>query len=275
MRQVQLMMKNIRRINLDNKALTYWISLHSSGIVCVVKGEVRSLAERRKQTQIRRQKYTRNQNWPGLQDHHGNWTCPDPQRNLAGTLRPHRMRPCRACSAWLGHHHGGGWIGLRTRLRPDKEEQTQGNQGRLYLPRLGNGDRRNGHRPRRQQQQTENLAGKPRQLWDDDRMGGCIRRTAAPRLCHRVLTSLNTKSPKNVSLAQKKVRILWYRQHKNYESSTTPGVNHIKIKKQADVIKNQKKQRFVIKLLEKTAFCKYILNKMVFCNKSGEERWNQ
>ena len=40
---------NICRISLDNKALTYWISLHSSGIVCVVKGGVRSLAERRKQ----------------------------------------------------------------------------------------------------------------------------------------------------------------------------------------------------------------------------------
>jgi hypothetical protein len=55
----------------------------------------------------------------------------------------------------------------------------------------------------------------------------------------------------------------------------TPSVDHIKMKKQAVVIKNQKKQRFVIKLLEKTAFCKYILNKMIFCNKSGEERWNQ
>ena len=31
-------MGNIRKINLDNKALAYWISLHSSGIVCIVKG---------------------------------------------------------------------------------------------------------------------------------------------------------------------------------------------------------------------------------------------
>ena len=38
------------------------LCLHGSGIVCVVKGEVRSLAERRKQPQIRRQKYARNQN---------------------------------------------------------------------------------------------------------------------------------------------------------------------------------------------------------------------
>ena len=44
------------------QAVVRWISLHSSGIVCVVKGEVRSLAERRKQPQIRRQKYARNQN---------------------------------------------------------------------------------------------------------------------------------------------------------------------------------------------------------------------
>lgn len=51
-------------------------------------------------------------------------------------------------------------------------------------------------------------AGKPRQFRDDDRVGGCTRRAAAPRLYHRVLTSLNTKSPKNVSLDQKKVRIL-------------------------------------------------------------------
>ena len=31
-----------------NGCRTMWISLHSSGIVCVVKGEVRSLAERQK-----------------------------------------------------------------------------------------------------------------------------------------------------------------------------------------------------------------------------------
>ena len=110
---------------------------------------------------------------------------------------------------------------------------------RLYLPRLGNGDCRNGHRPRRQQQQAESPARKPRQLWDDDRMGRCPRCTTAPRLYRRILTSLNTKSPKNVSLDQKKIRILWYRQHKNYESSTTPSVDHIKIKKLAGVIKNQ------------------------------------
>ena len=62
MKQVQSMMENIRKINLDNKALMQLLCLHSSGIVCVVKGEVRGLAERRKQPQIRRQKYARNQN---------------------------------------------------------------------------------------------------------------------------------------------------------------------------------------------------------------------
>ena len=46
--QVQLITKNICKINLDNKGLPYWLCLHSSGIVCVVKGGVRSLAERRK-----------------------------------------------------------------------------------------------------------------------------------------------------------------------------------------------------------------------------------
>ena len=34
----------------------------------------------------------------------------------------------------------------------------------------------------------------------------------------------------------------------------SPSVDHIKIKKQADVIKNQKKQSLVIKLLEKQRF---------------------
>ena len=41
-------MKNIPTINLDNKGLLHWLYLHSSGIVCVVKGGVRSLAEREK-----------------------------------------------------------------------------------------------------------------------------------------------------------------------------------------------------------------------------------
>ena len=62
MLKVQSEMKNIPTINLDNKGLLHWLYLYSSGIVCVVKGEVRSLAERQKQPQIRRQKYARNQN---------------------------------------------------------------------------------------------------------------------------------------------------------------------------------------------------------------------
>ena len=48
MLKVQSEMKNIPTINLDNKGLLHWLYLHSSGIVCVVKGEVRSLAEREK-----------------------------------------------------------------------------------------------------------------------------------------------------------------------------------------------------------------------------------
>ena len=41
-------MENICKINLDNKGLPHWLYPHSNGIVCVVKGEVRSLAEREK-----------------------------------------------------------------------------------------------------------------------------------------------------------------------------------------------------------------------------------
>ena len=48
MLKVQSEMKNIPTINLDNKGLLHWLYLHKSGIVCVVKGGVRSLAERRK-----------------------------------------------------------------------------------------------------------------------------------------------------------------------------------------------------------------------------------
>ena len=48
MLKVQSEMKNIPTINLDNKGLLHWLYLHSIGIVCVVKGGVRSLAEREK-----------------------------------------------------------------------------------------------------------------------------------------------------------------------------------------------------------------------------------
>jgi len=62
MKQVQSKKKNKQTINLDNKALMQLLYLHASGIVCVVKGEVRSLAERQEKPQNRRQKYARNKN---------------------------------------------------------------------------------------------------------------------------------------------------------------------------------------------------------------------
>ena len=86
--------------------MIYWIIRKQAALYVTVKGEVRSLAERRKQPQNRRNKYARNQNRPGRKDHHGNRTRPEPQRNAQGALRNHRLRPCGAGSARPEHRSG-------------------------------------------------------------------------------------------------------------------------------------------------------------------------